>query len=774
MTTTLRFHLGPVQAFVTAARRTRDIWAGSFLLSWLTARAAAAALAGGDARDLVKPASARQEPIFVAACALHEGLSLPVEPFLGGFPNHFELENPDAEAEGRAVASVRRNWSCLGAAVEAYIFDAEVDGKRLDDKYPEARVIFRSQIGSANAVPYWEIYSIVVDNELWRKTSPGAAPISPLTARKSLRWAPDIATAPGLEHGAFCSLILGQREISGVAEIDNSDKRNSRRDFWADVRAAIVGRRYGRAVSARDPDECLDLRANEFLGAVALVKRLFPLLSAREMKRVIGWNPYQRAVAIDAWIETIVRSEPPPAKNWREAFFRLFVAPTPIVEEVPHQEITTPKGASGRQSAMFWPSTSAVAAAHWIENVQRSARARAKGLAGAVSALGPHIASSERNLFLRCSQLTGPTQLAFVDGAHVFAPTVEKGKRDHPGDPRYDAIAGILADIRKTPLDPAQPKGRAIGSPAPVYAIVRADGDNIGALINKHEFLSNALARFTESLRGGTDGYCGAITENNGVTLYASADEMIALCPVEDALELAKAVKDAYRDQMYASVSSQNDGDDTPSLNELTVSVAITYAHRQVPLTWVMQSGAALLDDVAKKAVGRDGLAIEILDAGGRRLEWAARWSDALPMIGSLTTLVGQAVGDAAPIGGNQFLHDVAETLGPLFLDDVELEHEGRVRQCRLLEGVDVEQLAEPLVRRLVAKHLEHSGVPAAEQTAIAKRLLDISWLAGLGDHDRKTIFKQRMSLNGLKIVRFLAENWRKYLPDPELEEEKP
>jgi hypothetical protein len=31
----LRFHLGPVQAFIAAARSTRDLWSGSFLISWL-------------------------------------------------------------------------------------------------------------------------------------------------------------------------------------------------------------------------------------------------------------------------------------------------------------------------------------------------------------------------------------------------------------------------------------------------------------------------------------------------------------------------------------------------------------------------------------------------------------------------------------------------------------------------------------------------------------------------------------------------------------------
>ena len=45
------FTLGPVQSFVAQARRTRDFWAGSFLLSWLSAVAIQAVKAqGGDVR----------------------------------------------------------------------------------------------------------------------------------------------------------------------------------------------------------------------------------------------------------------------------------------------------------------------------------------------------------------------------------------------------------------------------------------------------------------------------------------------------------------------------------------------------------------------------------------------------------------------------------------------------------------------------------------------------------------------------------------------------
>jgi CRISPR-associated protein Cmr2 len=37
--TCLHFSLGPVQGFVAQARRTRDFWAGSFILSYLAGQA---------------------------------------------------------------------------------------------------------------------------------------------------------------------------------------------------------------------------------------------------------------------------------------------------------------------------------------------------------------------------------------------------------------------------------------------------------------------------------------------------------------------------------------------------------------------------------------------------------------------------------------------------------------------------------------------------------------------------------------------------------------
>ena len=54
---TKQFHfmLSPVQSFISQARRTRDFWAGSFLLSWLSAVAMQAVLKQNASNSVVFP-----------------------------------------------------------------------------------------------------------------------------------------------------------------------------------------------------------------------------------------------------------------------------------------------------------------------------------------------------------------------------------------------------------------------------------------------------------------------------------------------------------------------------------------------------------------------------------------------------------------------------------------------------------------------------------------------------------------------------------------------
>ena len=100
MTKLLRFALGPVGGFIGEARRTRDYWAGSFLVSWLTAVAIVKAnrkgaqilnpypLQPGDV-DTSKLESA---PTLLRAVAKAPAIDAEYEP---GIPNQFRAIVPD-------------------------------------------------------------------------------------------------------------------------------------------------------------------------------------------------------------------------------------------------------------------------------------------------------------------------------------------------------------------------------------------------------------------------------------------------------------------------------------------------------------------------------------------------------------------------------------------------------------------------------------------------------------------------------------------------------
>jgi len=59
----LRFQLGPVQEYITAARSTRDLWSGSYLLSWLMA-AGLKTLSGEIGPDAVIFPNLQSQPLF--------------------------------------------------------------------------------------------------------------------------------------------------------------------------------------------------------------------------------------------------------------------------------------------------------------------------------------------------------------------------------------------------------------------------------------------------------------------------------------------------------------------------------------------------------------------------------------------------------------------------------------------------------------------------------------------------------------------------------------
>jgi CRISPR-associated protein Cmr2 len=236
------FTLGPVQGFVSQARRTRDFWAGSFLLSWLAGVAMHAVKRQGGTIRFPAP-----DEKFMAAI-LDGGTG----PHQGGIPNRFVAEVKPGFSAGQVVEDVRAAWRALAETVYA------ADLKLAENT--TTRGIWDRQIGG-----FWEVSWAIGD-------SPEESGL--LDRRKNWR-----SHLPPEEPGMKCMMMDGWQELSG----EKGPATGPTDKFWQRVR------------SAGSKGMKTDLRADEHLCAVAFVKRRF----ARYFRDLMASLP--SGLAIKGW-----------------------------------------------------------------------------------------------------------------------------------------------------------------------------------------------------------------------------------------------------------------------------------------------------------------------------------------------------------------------------------------------------------------------------------------------------------------------------------------
>lgn len=244
-TNTLHFTFGPVQGFVSQARRTRDLWAGSYLLSYL-AGCAMSAIEDGS-RQILLPAVGN-DPLFLALTTGPKPTSA-ADPAasVGSLPNRFKAEVPESFDPSECAKAVQKKWQDIAQAVLDEV-------GRLGIHLPGA--IWQSQIDNL-----WDCaWAIGEDDAL-------------LDIRKNLR-----THLPPPEKGEKCTVCGERQELSGKG-MGTYDTRKEMRDWWGDVR---------KKLKAATKATLFDLKEGERLCAVCLVKRAYPFPTIA--KKAIGWE----------------------------------------------------------------------------------------------------------------------------------------------------------------------------------------------------------------------------------------------------------------------------------------------------------------------------------------------------------------------------------------------------------------------------------------------------------------------------------------------------
>lgn len=278
MTKRLDVSIGPVQGFVAQSRRTRDLWGSSYLLSFLAGHAMfGAAKAGGKVRP-----NADEDPLYRWIKGQREGNA----PRIGSLPNRFviETEKNPRDVANAAAGQLEAAWAHACEAVwKKYVEPAADAGNGTEE-------IWQRQIDAGS---FWEV--------AWTAGAVEAG--SRLLARRK-HWR---SHRPPDEPGDKCTVMHDYQEISGFERARGSGDGERQDGFWNQVR---VRGRLGP----------LELRDNERLCAIAMVKRLFPKVACDALGWDIEMSRWPSTVYVGAlpWIRKAASAVPCQAEEYAD------------------------------------------------------------------------------------------------------------------------------------------------------------------------------------------------------------------------------------------------------------------------------------------------------------------------------------------------------------------------------------------------------------------------------------------------------------------------
>jgi CRISPR-associated protein Cmr2 len=542
MSQTLHFTVSPVQAWVATARRLRDFWSGSYLLSYLSGIAMLEVDTKG---GKIKIPHVPSDELYTALKAIRDKKPVAEPPTIGSLPNRFEAtfdDNFDVSEVAKAAANAfRAKWRAIAQAVwDEFIAKHAHHGEGV-----QAR--FFDQIDN-----FWEISWVVTEEKSVLEREKGV-----LERRKTWR-----SHLPPIQSGDHCTLIHEWSELSGFMRSQQLKKQD---DFWTLLREDVSSLNLGEA---------------ERLCAIALVKRLYPLLPKDKQQEIIGW--------------------------------------------------------STRDLIKNWASTSYMAAVPFIEKALKKAPDEAAALVKTIHAYRGVFDGyrSEYTTRLPRLEIGADKQhlrdFTYLDG-HFFLLTDADNTASLPF--KENSAPNDRKKAQRVVAEALKALHEKTGQTAsPYYALLLMDGDSMGKLLaiteetrgkqeesrGITEGISELLGRFAGSVNSIVSSY-------SGQTVYAGGDDVLAVLPLDTALVAAEDLR-----LQYIEVFKKQRQED-PSSG--TISAALVFVHHSVGLKNAMRYAHHQLDEVAKDGNGRDSIALSAINGNGQIWSYVSTW-DYKPVFG--------------------------------------------------------------------------------------------------------------------------------------------
>ncbi len=527
MTTVLILSFGPVQDFIAAARRSRDLWSGSWLLSEVC-KAAALALNRQPDVKLVFPAVEKTDPANLLQPRSALSVANKLQITFTSQPNAARIDKLIELAQKAAQARLGQ----LAADTE----------ERFNTRSTNTGLTLNQTLWHKQLIDYLECYAGWATQDEQPKISYSQAVQHAnlaLQARKATRGFAQLASHRDAEgFGVPKSSLDGARETVLTPESDTKpDPLNA---VFRELK--------------------LGLNPGEQLDCMGLIKRL----------------------AVDA-----------------EQF-------TPV---------------------------SRIAADSWLRQLPDTKQADLLTAYEAVYQAGKQLAEMADLLGL-ASRVTGNEQayqaLPF-DGALLYRARLAVAQRELNNlknkqaqkDERLNTLAAALTTL----ADTLAPIWRAYGEPTPYMAVLQADGDQMGALLEHikspedHQQVSQALARFAEN--------AGQVARtHHGHVIYAGGDDVLALVPLDQARDCADALRQSFAHTLAECIKDIQL--DLAPTNYPTLSVGLGIGHMQETLN-TLRDLAKRAEQLAKGNLGpqpRNALGICLRSRNNAELSLRRRWDD--------------------------------------------------------------------------------------------------------------------------------------------------
>lgn len=562
------FQIGPVQEFIRAARKTQDFWAGSFLLSFLTARAI---LVFGE--DKIIFPHILQSPLYLTVKKAHpliwpEAIDAPAA-YIPSLPNRFFAvtpENPQDQLE-KTKTAVLKAWEEIAGQVWEKIREhlAGPASPRPTGNNLPAR-LYHWNSGGEDPVPgLWEQWEEQVRNRaleilyVWQEmagedyAAAYRATEALMGARKSSRFFMPLTAL----EGYACSLC-------GLRVSLTPGKCHSRRDLRAWWNGAM--RKHGLTHRFRE---------GEHLCAVCAIKRLYPEVVLHKDAEIPSTST-MATVTFQRDLQYLMRA--------------------PGLEESDLRE---------------------------LQGNLQDFRGKAVQAAGAIGE--PKTASLPRYFENNKFQSEG---LLRVDGDWLIGSIYQHPKHREKAQDAFAAwkalgkkISALMEKVNRARLPSDTPLHRP--APAKYLALMAADADFLGKLLSgcsreQHQVVSRLLGEFATR-------HVPRLLEEEapGFIFYWGGDEGLAMLSLADLLPAMQQLRDTWRAEVEQQAGRA--GIAPPP----TLSLGAVIVHHQYPLRAAIREVYQVLEfakELRSRHREKDAWAVKILKRSGAPLVARAHW----------------------------------------------------------------------------------------------------------------------------------------------------